>query len=257
MEFRSKIAFFYTEHAAVSSISSVTKPWRERDQTASFNVPIETSFKIRCKSPSRPIRELVRATRRSMAVSRSALGAAIFGATLSFATATMATAAPTDPKGDWLVEKGLAIIRVVDCGGQYWGVVVWEQRPGIDDKNPDPNKRNRPTLGMPILLGMAPTEPNLWTGEIYNSEDGHTYSAKIKLANPDVLRVEGCVLGFLCGGQNWTRTTQQEATTGAAPGSTRAQAGQARSAPQADERTAEVCSGLVGGAGSTHQRGLK
>jgi uncharacterized protein (DUF2147 family) len=191
-----------------------------------------------------------------VAVSRSALGAALLGATLSLATANVATAAPTDPSGDWLVEKGLAIIRVVDCGGQYWGVVVWEQRPGIDDKNPDPNKRNRPTLGMPILLGMTPTEPNLWTGEIYNSEDGHTYSAKIKLANPDVLRVEGCVLGFLCGGQNWTRTSQ-EGTTGAAPGSSRAQAGGGRSAPQADERTAEVCSRLAGGPGSSHQRGLK
>jgi uncharacterized protein (DUF2147 family) len=199
-----------------------------------------------------------------VAVSRSVFGAAVFGATLSFATmATAAPATPTDPTGDWMVEKGLAIIRVVDCTGQYWGVVVWEQHPGIDDKNPDPNKRNRPTLGMPILLGMTPTESNLWTGEIYNSEDGHTYSAKIKLASPDVLRVEGCVLGFLCGGQNWTRTSQ-EATTGSAAGtpprpatgSSRAAAG-ARSAPQADERTAQVCSGLVGGAGSTHERGLK
>lgn len=193
------------------------------------------------------------------------MGAAVLGATLCFATmATAAPATPSEPTGDWMVEKGLAIIRVVDCSGQYWGVVVWEQHPGIDDKNPDPNKRNRPTLGMPILLGMTPTEPNLWTGEIYNSEDGHTYSAKIKLANPDVLRVEGCVLGFLCGGQSWTRTSQQEATTGSAPGTsrptantTRGTSGTARSAPQADERTAQVCSSLVGSPGSTHERGLK
>jgi uncharacterized protein (DUF2147 family) len=217
------------------------------------------------KSTPRPFQHLVRTAQKVMAVRRSVFHAALMGAALSFTTAAMAAApVPAEPIGDWMVEKGLAIIRVVDCSGQYWGVVVWEQRPGIDDKNPDPNKRNRPTLGMPILLGMTPTEPNLWTGEIYNSEDGQTYSAKIKLANPDVLRVEGCVLGFLCGGQSWTRTSQQEATTGSAPGTSRPAAnsprgtsGTARSAPQADERTAQVCSGLVGGPGSTHERGLK
>jgi uncharacterized protein (DUF2147 family) len=223
----------------------------ERYRTASCDVSIEPSFKLCSKLTRWPLRELAHAARLPMTVSRSVLKAAVFGATL--ATANVAAAAPTDPTGDWMVEKGLAIIRVVDCGGQFWGVVVWEQRPGIDDKNPDPSKRNRPTLGMPILLAMTPSEPNLWTGEIYNSEDGHTYSAKIKLARPDVLRVEGCVLGFLCGGQNWTRTTQ-EATTGAAAGSSR-EGG--RSAPQAGERTAEVCSSLAGGAGSSHQRGLK
>jgi uncharacterized protein (DUF2147 family) len=229
-------------------------------------VPTETSLNIPSKSAPGSFLGFVRSAKRFVAVSRSVVGAAVFGATLSFATmANAAPAVPNDPTGDWMVEKGLAIIRVVDCTGQYWGVVVWEQRPGIDDKNPDPSKRNRPTLGMPILLGMTPSEPNLWTGEIYNSEDGHTYSAKIKLASPDVLRVEGCVLGFLCGGQNWTRTSQ-EATTGSAAGtspprpttgSSRAAAGGARSAAQADERTAQVCSSLVGGAGSAHERGLK
>jgi uncharacterized protein (DUF2147 family) len=225
-------------------------------------VPTETSLNIPSKSVAGSLSGLVRSAKRSLVVRRSVLGAAVFGATLSFATMASAAPAtpPNDPTGDWMVEKGLAIIRVVDCTGQYWGVVVWEQHPGIDDKNPDPNKRNRPTLGMPILLGMTPTEPNLWSGEIYNSEDGHTYSAKIKLASPDVLRVEGCVLGFLCGGQNWTRTSQ-EATTGSAVGTPRPTTGSARSgtrtAPQADEKTAQVCSGLLGGSGSTHERRLK
>jgi uncharacterized protein (DUF2147 family) len=124
--------------------------------------------------------------------------------------AVPAMAAPAaSPAGEWMVAKGGAIVRIVDCAGRYWGLVTWEQRPGgIDDKNPNAALRNRPTLGMPILLGMAPSGGSAtWSGQIYNSEDGRTYSGRISLAGPDKLRVEGCVLGFLCGGEEWRRVT--------------------------------------------------
>src|SRR6185437_10507722 len=48
-----------------------------------------------------------------------------------------ATGAAT-PLGEWLVSKQLARIKIVDCDGRLWGVVSWEQHPGIDSKNPDP-----------------------------------------------------------------------------------------------------------------------
>jgi uncharacterized protein (DUF2147 family) len=113
--------------------------------------------------------------------------------------------ATPDPTGAWMVDKNLAIIRIVPCGDQLWGVVAWEAYPGIDRYNPDQRLRKRPTLGLPILLRMTKAKPNLWDGQIYNTEDGHTYSASISLTNPDTLRVQGCFLAILCGGQNWTR----------------------------------------------------
>ncbi|HEY5217132.1 MAG TPA: DUF2147 domain-containing protein [Pseudolabrys sp.] len=58
---------------------------------------------------------------------------------------------------------------------------------------------------MPILLGMTRSNLNQWDGQIYNSEDGNTYSANISLLNPSTLKVQGCFLGFLCGGENWSR----------------------------------------------------
>ncbi len=123
------------------------------------------------------------------------------------ATAQPARISAPDPTGEWLVAKQVARIRIVDCDGHLWGVVAWEATPGVDRKNPDPNLRTRPTLGMPILLGMTPNQydKNKWEGEIYNSEDGHTYSANISLPDPNTLRVQGCFLGFLCGGENWSR----------------------------------------------------
>lgn len=151
------------------------------------------------------------------------------------------------PTGDWLVEKRYAIIRIVDCNGRLWGVVSWQVRANVDSHNPDPAKRSRPTLGMPILLGMKPSdEPNKWEGDIYNSQDGKTYDANISLSAPDTLRVEGCVLGFLCGGEDWTRVTAQSAPMlpKGAP------------APSNGPTTAEsqqICTGLVGMTGGAHQ----
>jgi uncharacterized protein (DUF2147 family) len=114
-------------------------------------------------------------------------------------------APPQGPIGEWLVAKKVARIRIVDCDSRLWGVVSWEAKPGTDAKNSDETVRGRPTLGMPVLLGMKPNGPNKWEGDIYNSEDGHTYGANISMADPNTLKVQGCFLGFLCGGENWTR----------------------------------------------------
>jgi len=110
------------------------------------------------------------------------------------------------PVGEWLVASKAAHIRIVDCAGLLWGVVSWEARPGgIDDKNPDPAKRGQPTLGMAVLQSLKATEPNRWDGALYNSKNGKTYTGGIMLLTPDRVRVRGCVLGFLCGGEEWTR----------------------------------------------------
>ena len=119
-----------------------------------------------------------------------------------------AAGAELSPIGDWRVKDGYANIRIDNCGGKLWGIVAWEQKAGFDTENPDPAKKGRPILGMPILMAMAPTRPNLWEGEIYNSQNGKIYMSKISLVDENTLKLEGCVLGGLfCGGENWTRVT--------------------------------------------------
>jgi hypothetical protein len=44
-----------------------------------------------------------------------------------------------------------------------------------------------------------------WEGQVYNAKDGQTYSSTIKPVGNDQLEIQGCVLGFLCGGETWTR----------------------------------------------------
>lgn len=128
-------------------------------------------------------------------------------------TCSMALAA--DPAGEWVVRDGNAHISIEQCANGFWGFISWTRQPGTDSKNPDPAKRSRSIVGVPILRNMMPARPNRWQGQVYNAENGKMYSASITLVSDNILKIEGCVLGgIFCGGENWTRAPQS-ATSGA------------------------------------------
>jgi len=116
-------------------------------------------------------------------------------------------ASAASPVGEWLVEGGEARIRIDECAKNLCGVVSAANNANeTDRKNPKPELRNRPIVGLPVLLDMKPAAANRWEGRIYNAKNGQTYEASISLVDSQRLRVEGCVFGgFICGGQNWTR----------------------------------------------------
>jgi len=178
---------------------------------------------------------------------------AIWAAT--FLLTSYAAAAEPQPTGEWRTADGRANVRIADCDGVLWGIISWEKEPGgVDSYNPDPAERNRPTLGLHILLAMKPTKPGLWQGAVYNPENGKTYDSRMSLDAPDVLRIEGCVLGFLCGGENWTRIMANGADTT----QQRAQAPQRAGRPkEASSPMLSACSGIADGAGAAHKGGLK
>jgi uncharacterized protein (DUF2147 family) len=120
---------------------------------------------------------------------------------------SLTPALAADPSGDWRVADGVANIRVAQCNGSMWGAVSWEKKPGgRDENNPDVSKKNRPTLAMPTLIDMKKKPgADQWEGQVYNAQDGQTYSATITPVGTDQLEIKGCVMGFLCGGETWTR----------------------------------------------------
>jgi uncharacterized protein (DUF2147 family) len=123
-------------------------------------------------------------------------------------------AAAASPAGDWLVADGSAVVRVAPCDdGAFCGKIAWATEEGVDDHNPDASKRGQNIIGTTILIDMKASGNNRWDGEIYNPQDGKTYSGSIEVVSPDLLRVEGCLLVF-CGGENWTRTSGPAASTG-------------------------------------------
>ena len=126
----------------------------------------------------------------------------------------VADIALADPSGTWQTENGRSRIKIADCGGALCGTIIWLKEPNdpdtgkpkLDKNNTDASKRTRPLIGVPIVLSMKPNGANKWSGQVYNAEDGKTYSGNIIEQGASSLKLEGCALGGLvCKGQTWTR----------------------------------------------------
>ena len=135
-------------------------------------------------------------------------------AAIALAVLGLAGPACADPIGTWLTENGRSRVNVADCGGALCGTIVWLKEPNdpetgkpkTDKNNADAGKRSRPLIGVPIVISMRPNGSNKWSGQVYNAEDGKTYSGNLTEQGPNAVRLEGCALGGLvCKGQNWMR----------------------------------------------------
>ena len=114
--------------------------------------------------------------------------------------------------GVWLTENGDSKIRMSPCGKTYCGTVVWAKTNSLDEQNPDPALRKRSIVGMPLTKDMRATGDRGYAGSIYNPDNGKTYSVTMQVKGSDKLEVEGCVLGFLCGGESWSRLPDETAS---------------------------------------------
>lgn len=123
------------------------------------------------------------------------------------------TAAAADALGTWYTGDKDSQVRIVNCGGALCGNLVWLKepkdpatgRPKTDKHNADASKQGRPLLGVPIVLGMRPSGPGQWSGEVYNASDGKTYSGSFTLTGPNSADLKGCVMSVFCKSQTWTR----------------------------------------------------
>jgi len=136
----------------------------------------------------------------------------LFAAVALFAL-TGSSALAADPIGTWLTENGSSRIRLADCGGAICGTIVWLKEPNdetgkpkTDKNNTDASKRTRPLMGVQIVLSMKASGADKWAGQVYNAEDGKTYSGNLTFSGGNSLQLKGCALGGLvCKGQTWTK----------------------------------------------------
>ncbi len=136
-----------------------------------------------------------------------------------------ATSAQTSPvMGTWLSASGVAQVRIEPCpdpaNGPLCGFIVGLINPkgpngvavapeaATDYRNENPALRSRKVLGMPLIWGFKKTaDANAFEGgQIYNGENGKTYSANITLQPDGTLRLRGYVGSPMFGEtQVWTR----------------------------------------------------
>lgn len=120
--------------------------------------------------------------------------------------------AEEQPTGVWRLVNGKVTVKVAPCGANLCGTVValkkprdGKGRPRLDKENPNPALRKRPVIGLTILSNMQPAGGNVWTGTIYNPDDGNTYASRLKLQTPGTMQVQGCVAAVLCKSMKFVR----------------------------------------------------
>ncbi len=139
----------------------------------------------------------------------------LLGAILLASAPTQARAeTPQAVAGDWATRGFGSIVRVSPCqdaSGTMCGRIVWlwettdeRANPRNDRRNPNPALRNRSLVGVEIIRGMRETAPGVWSGALYNPDDGRTYTGDIRLRN-GALMLRGCALEIVCQTQTWRR----------------------------------------------------
>lgn len=112
--------------------------------------------------------------------------------------------AQTPPLGVWADDTGDSHIELYRCGEQLCGRVVWLRtptdangKPRLDVKHPTPERHTQPLQNLTVLQNLRyNAETDRWEdGEIYDPENGRTYSCYLAAAGKDRLEVKGYI-GF-------------------------------------------------------------
>jgi uncharacterized protein (DUF2147 family) len=141
--------------------------------------------------------------------------AAVSLAAIGLTLMALGPARAADPLGTWLTGDKKGKVHIVNCGGAICGNLVWLQepldpdtnKPKLDKNNADASKKTRPLIGVPIVLSMKPGGDGTWQGQVYNAEDGSTYSGSFTMTSGTSATLKGCVMGgLICKASTWTKT---------------------------------------------------
>jgi uncharacterized protein (DUF2147 family) len=119
--------------------------------------------------------------------------------------ASVAEAAPPDPSGFWSTGPHQAVVQIYDCGSHnLCGALVGFALDGPADQTPQ-TWSGASQCRFVFISGLRP-RTRAWFGSITDPQNGHHYSAKIRLMSPGRLRLRGYFLLPMLGATRfWTR----------------------------------------------------
>jgi uncharacterized protein (DUF2147 family) len=112
---------------------------------------------------------------------------------------SVATAAPLE--GLWANPKGDVIVRIAPCGPTLCGRVIHATQHAKEKAA----KQGTQLLGSTLLSDVQPAVAGKWKAKVFVPSLGKRVSGNLSLPRESQLKVEGCVIGFVCKSQVWTR----------------------------------------------------
>jgi len=108
----------------------------------------------------------------------------------------------TEVLGIWASAKG-TIVSITRSGEELQGEVLgMRKKARLDRKNPDPELRERPVVGMQLLKDYR-FKNGGWRGKLYDPGSGGTYSSYMKVSDSGKLKLRGYI-GFSLLGKTQT-----------------------------------------------------
>lgn len=114
--------------------------------------------------------------------------------------------------GTWISGDGDGLIEIRIVGDGLSGIVAGSlnpdpERPDKDEKNPEPELRDRPLIGLEIFSGFSYAGEGRWKGgRIYDPNSGKTYRCVVTFVDADTLEVRGYVgVPMLGRTETWNR----------------------------------------------------
>ena len=113
--------------------------------------------------------------------------------------------------GIWLTASQ-DVVEIYEKEGKLFGKITKlaeptdeNGQPWKDTKNPTEKLRNRPILGIDVLLELTYEGKNKWDdGKVYVPDEGKYYDCELRLQSDGKLKVSGCVT-FFCDSEYWKR----------------------------------------------------
>lgn len=103
-------------------------------------------------------------------------------------------------QGTWYSEDKTGKIQFFKQGDKINGKLVWIKEPNengkpkVDKENPDVKLRTRPIVGLTIFKNFKNSGKGVFEdGEVYDPQNGKTYSCKMTLVSPTQLDIRGYI----------------------------------------------------------------
>lgn len=103
-------------------------------------------------------------------------------------------------QGTWYNEQKTSKIQFYKQGNKLFGKVVWLKeplengKPRLDKMNGDAKLKTRPIMGLVFLTNFTADGPKGWEdGEIYDPNNGKTYSCKMTVTSPTTIDARGYI----------------------------------------------------------------